>query len=239
MNNKYSFNLEIGDFKELKGNAVIYWTVKNASESDSIQLLAINFVISVFPLDDNLVTATFPPIGFQDRNEFMLYVRQSRCDLIYAGEMKMKKEKDYLENLPDEEYYQLNKILNDYLDLYRDKMDNLPLNISLKEKIYLLKKMVKHYRNSLSQRNKNIHTPVNISRIRNIILSLKHSFNPFDLENFYELISQNGETVDKLLDLYSEKFIAIHYEDYETAGKLTEDIEIYSEKIKHSKKELE
>ena len=131
------FQLEIGNFQNLKGNAVVYWTVSDPEKklNPPIQILAVNFAISIFPLDYNLVTATFPPVAFENREEFMLYIRHAQCDLIYAGEFSIKKEMENLKNLPDKEYYLLNSILDSYLTLFREKLDHLILSLSLKENL--------------------------------------------------------------------------------------------------------
>lgn len=234
-----SLNLEIGSLNNLKGNAVIYWNVKpTASEHNTqVKILAINFVISVFPLEDNLVTATFPPVGFKDRDEFMLYIKQANCDLVFAGDISIKSEIDFLKNLPDNEYHALNQIINEYLEFYREKMDNIVLNLSLKEKLYLLKKLVETYRHGMNRKKSFIQYPVTKKRIRKIIVDLKKHFNPFDLELFNETIFVSGKTADKLTELYLEKFIAVHYEDYERASLLNADIEKYQEKLSRSKKD--
>jgi hypothetical protein len=234
------FNLEIGNLTNLKGNAVIYWAVKNQSankdedlkgNSPQLKILAINFVISVFPMDENLITATFPPIGFEEREEFMLYIKQSNSDLINAGELALKKELDYMKSLPDAEYYQLNKIINEYLEIYREKIDHIGLNISLKEKIFLLKRLIKQLRVEMNHKKSFIKVPINNGRMRKLIMDLKNYFNPFDIEKFNEIIYIKGKTADKILELYLEKFISIHYEDYEKASQLTAEIEKSEKKL--------
>ena len=69
-------------------------------------------------------------------------------------------------------------------------------------------------------------------RIRKIIVDLKKNFNPFDLENFYELLQLKGIIADEAVELYLKKFIAIHYEDYETAQELTLEIEKAKNQLK-------
>jgi len=232
-----SLNLEIGSLSNLKGNAVIYWNVKNSNTDpkNNIKILAINFVISVFPLEDNLVTATFPPVAFKDRDEFMLYIKQANSDLVYAGEITFKRDIDYLKNLPDNEYYALNHIINEYLEFYREKMDNIVLNLSLKEKLYLLKKLVETSRNAMHRKKGFVQFPATKKRIRKIIVDLKKNFNPFDLESFNELIFTSGKMVDKIVELYLEKLIAIHYEDYEKAALLNSEIEKFQLKLSRKK----
>ncbi len=229
-----NLSLEIGNLNDLAGNAVVYWNVSpsdNNKNKDIINILAVNFVISVFPFDDNLVTATFPPVGFEDREEFMLYIKQSQCDLIYAGEISLDNDIEDFKNLPDKEYYVLNRILNEYMEFYREKVDNVISNLSLKEKIYLLKKLITNFRNVLKTKNRNIKIPINMNRIRRLILDLKKHFNPFDLENFNSIVPIKGETADILVNLYFEKFISIYYEDYEKASQVTSEIEKYQQKL--------
>lgn len=240
-----SFQLEIGSLHNLKGNAVIYWNVNQnsfneESDEESIHILAVNFVISIFPLDDNLVTATFPPVGFKDREEFMLYIRHSQCDLIFAGELSLNKDADYQRNLPDEQYYILNRILNSYLEFYRENMDGLILSMSLKEQLYLLKKLIINFRaalNNKENKEKRVQIPVNFNRIRKLIINLKQHFSPFDVENFQELITIPGKQINKTVELYLEKFISIHYEDYEKASTLTQQIEKARLKMENKKKQ--
>jgi len=229
---KAQLQLEIGNIQNLKGNAVIYWIVSDSERklNPPMKILAVNFAISIFPLDDNLVTATFPPVGFEERDEFMLYIRQSQCDLIYAGEFSIKKNMEDLKSLPDSEYYLLNQLLDAYLNHFREKMDHLVLNLSLKEKLFFLKKLVSHFRENL--RGKKSKTVIQPERIRKIIVDLKKNFNPFDLENFYELLQLKGIIADEAVELYLKKFIAIHYEDYETAQELTLEIEKAKNQLK-------
>lgn len=234
-----NFALEIGDIKDLKGNAVVYWNVKQKTAEENapekakpvINLLAVNFVISVFPFDDNLVTATFPPVGFEDREEFMLYIKQSKCDLIYAGDIAFNKDLEDFKNLPDEEYFVLNKNLEEYMERYRERLDNIVIGLSLKEKIYLLKKMVISFRNAMKSKSKTIKIPVNINRIRKLITDMKQYYNPFDLENFNSVIPMKGKSADKMVQLYFQKFISIFYEDYESASEINTEIEKLQEKM--------
>lgn len=228
------FQLEIGSFQNLKGNAVVYWTVSDPEKklNPPIQILAVNFAISIFPLDYNLVTATFPPVAFENREEFMLYIRHAQCDLISAGEFSIKKEMNNLKNLPDKEYYLLNSILDSYLTLFREKLDHLILSLSLKEKIFFLKKLVSNFRENLKIKEGNKKNEMNAKRIRKIVVDLKKHFNPFELEDFYETLLMKGKTAETLTHLYLKKMIAIHYEDYEEAQSLTSQIKKTQDKIK-------
>ena len=227
------FNLEIGNTSQLSGNAVIYWEIINKENkiNPSINFIAVNFVVSVFMLDDNLITATFPPVGFQDREEFMLYIRQSRCDLIYAGEITLKNDADYLKNLPDNEYFTLNKIIDHYLALYREKIETVVLNLSLKEKIYMLKKMLINIRKDMSSRSKKIKIPVNRGKLMKLLNDMKNYFNPLDVEIIMELLPIKGKTAERAVFLYVDKFISIFYENYEETQKITDEIEKIQKKL--------
>jgi hypothetical protein len=107
--------------------------------------------------------------------------------------------------------------------------------MSLKEKLYLLKKLIHNFRKSLSKDKQIVQIPVNMKRIRKIILDLKKHFNPFELENLNQAIVIPGTTADKIIDLYLEKLIAIHYEDYEKAAQLSTKIETYQQKLENQK----
>lgn len=232
-----SFNIEIGDITNLSGNAVIYWKVENTETNTNppIEILAINFVISVFLLDDNLVTATFPPVAFHDRDEFMLYVKQAHADLIYAGEITLKKDIDYLKTLPDKEYYTLNRLIDKYLEYYRTKIDMPILNLSLKEKIYLLKKLTESARKKINQQKNFIKIPINKGRIQKLAENLKNYFPATDIDHFLNLYPLHGKTIDTILSLYIDKFIAIYYEDYEKAKDITKEIAFFEKKIMQTK----
>jgi hypothetical protein len=247
MNHKNSFQLEIGSLDNLKGNAVVYW---NNSSSSQENILAINFCVSVFPFDDNLVVSTFPLTVFSLREEFMLYIVQSQCDLITMGESFLDLADDFY-TLNKEQYQNLNRTIEIYLEFYRNNLIEKSYTLNIEGRFTLLLKLVEQFFQNMNKEKK---APLLYERSENkdlikdpnfnssYLLSLKKRILKF-INKLFEnsLISYNdGEMLihlieslkkgeiqkEELIRLYLKKFQALVREEYEILGKINKEIEI-------------
>jgi ribosomal protein S17E len=222
-----------GDSENLMGNAVVYWDVegKNAFAPDS-KIIGTNFVISALPLEDKLFTATFPPITFKNYEEFISRLINVNCDIIYAGKVRFPpKEKDF-KNFIKKETLKFNKIIEEYTEKYKVKFDFNPSKLSEKEKIYLLENLSKKIRNAVKDgKYINGNTDSKPSKLLKLIRNIKKDYTKYDVDNFINILYLPGDEIDNLTELYTKKFLAIYYEDYENAKSIAEEISIIESKI--------
>lgn len=222
-----------GDSNNLMGNAVVYWDVEGVNAiAPNSKIIASNFIISALPLEDKLFTATFPPVTFKDYDEFMSKLINVNCDIIYAGKVRFPaKEKDF-KNFIKKETVKLNKIIEEYTEKYKVKFDFNPDKLSEKEKIYLLEDLSKEIRNAVKKgKYINGNTDSKPSKILKLVRNIKKDYTKYDVDNFINILYLQGEEIDDLAKLYTKKFLAIYYEDYENAKSLAEEISIIESKI--------
>lgn len=215
-----------GNSENLSGNAVIYWEVEGENIfSPNSKIIAENFVISAIQLDEKLFTATFPPIFFKDYDELITRLVNINCDIIYGGKMKFPTNNKELEKYIKKEIFQVNKIIESYTEKYKIKFNFNPINLSEKEKIYLLNNLSKKIRNAINK-GKYIDgsTDSKPSKMLKLIKNLKHDYKKYDIDSFINILYIPGKNNDKLTNLYTKKFLAIYYEDYENAKALSEKI---------------
>jgi len=216
-----------GDNENLKGNAVIYWEVEgeNLVAPDS-KIIAINIIVSAIPLDDKLFTATFPPVSFRDNDELMSKLVNVDCDIIYGGKVMFPTiEADYKRFIKGESI-RLNKIIEEYTDKYKVKFNFEPSKLSEKEQIYLLDDLSKKIRVSIKEgKYINGDSDSKPAKILRLIKNIKNNYKKYDMDSFLNILYIPGEAIDKLTSLYTKKFLAIFYEDYEEAQTISEEIQ--------------
>jgi hypothetical protein len=226
--------LERGNSENLVGNAVVYWDVEGENYlNPGSRIIASNFVISAIPLEDKLFTATFPPISFKNHDDFMAHLVNVHCDIIYGGKLKFPPKESDFKKFLKHETVKYNKIIEEYTDKYKLKFDFDPSRLSEKEQLYLLEDLSKKIRISVAE-GKYIDGDIdsNPTKVLKIIKNLKNKFDKYDIDNFINFLYQPGEDIDNLTNLYTKKFLAIYYEDYENAKDLSEQIKNIETHIK-------
>ncbi len=215
-----------GNSENLIGNAVVYWDVEGENYLNPGSLIiASNFVISAIPLEDKLFTATFPPISFRDYDDFITHLVSVHCDIIYGGKVKFPPREIDFKRFLKQETSKYNKIIEEYTDKYKLKFDFDPGRLSEKEQLYLLEDLSKKIRISVSKgKYINGDSDSNPTKVLKIIKNLKNKYDKYDIDNFINFLYQPGKDMDNLTILYTKKFLAIYYEDYENAKNLSDRI---------------
>lgn len=209
-----------GKITNLTGNVIIYWDIirnEKDRKDANYKVLAINFIVSAIPIEDKILTTSFPPIPFRDFDEILEKIQNTNCDIIHGGKMEFPKNNQNLENFYKNQFNHYNKIIEFYISLYKEKFNFSINKLSEEDRISLLSDLVKKSRQEkkISKSKKMIFT----SKIQRIISSLKKS-DKYDFGFFLSILFEKGKKVDTLLDLYIQKYVAIFYERYEEAQKL-------------------
>jgi hypothetical protein len=227
---KVAFKLVQGDTENLTGNCVVYWQVKGDNVfSPGSKIIAANFTISALPLEDKLLTATFPPISFLDFDEMTEKIININCDIIEGGAIEFPEKETDFKKFYKQQFYKYNKIIQEYSDKFKDKFDFKPEFLDEKESIYMLRKMLRKVRNNLSEKEVDIDSKG--IRIKKLIDDIQTRYSKYDVQKIYRLLYKPGEEIDILTELYINKFLSIYDEDYEKAVEFSKEIEQLEKKI--------
>ncbi len=213
-----------GDIENLTGNCVVYWKIDGENLfSPGAKIIAANFTISALPLEDKLLTATFPPIAFEDEDVLFEKTANIKCDIIEAGTITFPKKDVEFRRFYKQQFYKYNKIIQEYSEKFKDKFDFKPEFFGEKESLYTLRKMLRKLRKSLSEKAEIEITSKNY-KVKKLIENIKQKYEKYDVQNVYKIIYQPGKMIDELTELYVNKFLSIYEEDYEKADELTQKI---------------
>jgi hypothetical protein len=229
-----ALNIIQGNIENLTGNCVVFWHIEGDNVfSPGHQIVAANFTISALPLEDKLLTATFPPIAFKDFDDLTEKLANIACDIIDGGTVSFPKKDFEFKRFYKQQFSKYNKIIQTYSEKYKDKFDFKPDIYGEKESLYMLRKMLRKTRNMLSG-ELDPDTPKNF-RIKKLIDNIQNKYTKYDVENIYRLVYVPGEEVDKLTELYINKYISIFEEDYEKANEYNREIQNLEKKMPGAK----
>ncbi len=211
--------LRRGDIENLTGNAVVYWDVIGSNSiAPDHDVFAINFVVSSLPLDKKLLTATFPPIPYKSHEDLFEKLATVYCDIIYGGLLEFPPDQETLNKFYKNEFEKYNKVIEEYVEAYKEKFNFLLERLSEIEKLKLLQKMVPKARVELNEtvnEKKNDFTTKTMELIEDF-----QNDNKYDMYKLKELLFMPGKVGDLLVNLYIKKFLAIYNEEYENASRL-------------------
>ena len=226
-----AFKLIQGEMDNLSGNCVVYWKVKGENVfAPGNKIIAANFTISALPLEDKLLTATFPPISFFDFDEMNEKIVNSNCDIIEGGIIEFPEKEAEFKRFYKQQFYKYNKIIQEYSDQFKEKFDFKPESLGEKESIYMLRKMLRKVRDNLnSEREPDVDTKSH--RIKKLMDDIQARYAKYDVHKISQILYRPGEEIDMLTELYINKFLSIYDEDYEKAVEFTREIEELEKKI--------
>ncbi|MDH4129691.1 MAG: hypothetical protein OEV44_13100 [Spirochaetota bacterium] len=214
--------LRRGNIDDLSGNAVVYWEVVGENKvAPGFSIFAINFVVSSIPLENKLLTATFPPVPFRDYEELLDKCFGIKCDVLYGGNIVFPDGDEGFNKFYKSEFAKFNKTVEEYVDIYKEKFNFSIERLSERDKLYMLKDLSQKAR--IDVREKNNSKRLNSTKIKQIIDDLQYE-RKYDISNFQSILHLPGEIGDQLVTLYTEKFLAIFHEDYENANILKREI---------------
>lgn len=222
-----------GNSENLTGNAVVYWDVEGDNLiSPNSKIITINFVISAVPLEDKFFTATFPPIMFKDYDDFMAKMVNVSCDIIHGGGVTFPRSDRDFRRFVKGESIKFNKIMEEYTEKYKLKFNFNPSQLSEKEQLYLLDDLSRKIRISLGEgRYEEGDTDSKPTKLMKLVRNIKNKYKKYDIDNLINILYTPGDRLDSLTELYTKKFLAIYYEDYENAENLTKEIEKLEEEL--------
>jgi len=219
-----AFKLIQGDYENLSGNCVVYWTVDGENLfSPGSKIIATNFTVSALPLEDKLLTATFPPIAFDDFETLIEKLIHINCDVIDGGSIKFPDDDLDFKRFYKQQFIKYNRIIQDYTSKYKEKFDFKPELFTEKELLYMLKRMIRKVRREISD-GQNADYLTKSYRFKKLVQNLESNFRKYDIEDISKILYLPGEKIDTLTDLYMDKYISIYYEDYEKANELNRQI---------------
>ncbi len=211
-----------GDKDELSGNAVVYWDVEGENFlNPGHEIIAVNFTISVLPVDDKFLTATFPPVTLTTYNDLIESLSKVKCDIIYAGKVTIPEEDAELNKFYKKEFVKFNRLVEEYTKKFKEQISININTLPEKEQLHLLIDMSQKIRSDLEQEKINTKDKDMMLKIINL---LEEKYSKYDLNKFSKYIFKPGEKLNELINLYTKKYLAIYHEEYENAGNLKEKI---------------
>ncbi len=223
--------LRRGELNNLTGNAIVYWEVIGENNiAPGFKVFAINFTVSSLPLDNKLLTATFPPIPFKDLNELTHKLTNVYCDIIYGGELNFPVDQETFSQFYKNEFAKFNKIIEEYVEIYKEKFNFTITQLSEKEKLKLLKDLTDRIRIDIREGGKSKKLFTN--RINQLMNNLRND-EKYEVNRLKDVLFLPGDVADQLVNLYTSKFLAIHDENYEIAIHLKQEITKLEQDIHH------
>ncbi len=210
--------------KNPTGNAIIYWRVTgNTGLLGGAEIIASNFVISPLQAKNEILMVNFPPVVIESFERLVRIVEKNNLDLIKGESIHIPDNvKDfnafYLSQL--EKY---NGIIRDYLIAFREKnAEESPT--SLPRLISQAEDTMKGVR-KLVRRSANVELiSTKIDELREIQDHMNAEMKGYDLTPIISILDKPDLQIDRLVDLYKQKLLAIFLEDYEKAQDLKEEI---------------
>ena len=214
--------LRRGKVDNLTGNAVVYWDIVGENEiAPGYTIFAVNFTVSPLPLDNKLLTATFPPIPYRDFDELFEKLSLVTCDIIYGGELMFPSDQEAITQFYKSEFAKYNKVIEEYVDLYKERFNLSVNNLTEIERLDLLKEMSKKVRIEIREGAESKKMGGK-KKIIELIKTLESS--KYDVKQFQKVLFIPGDVADQLVSLYTKKFFAIYNEKYEDASQIKDEI---------------
>ena len=214
--------LRRGDRENLVGNAIVYWDVVGDNViAPGFSVFAINFTVSALALENKLLTATFPPIPMKNVDNLFQKLKTIHCDIIYGGELEFPSDQEAFTQFYKNEFSKYNKIIEEYVEAYKEKFDFAINRMSEQEKLIMLRELSNKIRIEIREGSKT--KKIANTKISKLIDDLSDQ-QKYDISNFKAVLFQPGDIEDQLVNLYTNQFLAIYHEDYENASHIKQEI---------------
>lgn len=217
--------MENGDIENPTGNAVIYWRIKgNNKMFKNSEIIASNFVISPLQFKNETLMVNFPPVLIESYAKLMAIVETNNIDLIKGGELFIDDNIQNFSKFYKKHIEKYNGIIQQYLIAYKEKNEKHAVTMSLPKLINQAGELMETVRRLVKNEERKGEISGKISELREIQQHLNSEMKGFDLNNIIHVIDKPDMTVDRLVNLYKQKFLAIFLEDYEKADSLKREI---------------
>ncbi len=219
--------IEYGDINNPTGNAIIFWRIKGDNKlfKDS-KILASNFVVSVLQLKNETLVVNFPPVLIESYENLYKIAEANNIDLIRGDDIIIPKDTTNFNTFYKKQISKYNSIIQEYLLAYKEK--NIPIETdkekSLPQLINLAGETMESVRKLVKIKGRGDIIQVKIKMLEEIQENLNREMRGFDLTNIIHIIDNPDTMIDRLVDLYKKKFLAIFLENYEQADILKKEI---------------
>ncbi len=228
----YRMIFEYGDSDNPTGNAIIYWRLEGKTEVlENAEIVASNFVISPLQYKNETLMVNFPPVLIETHEELLSLVRDNKIDLIRGEDIKVPDEVKDIYKFYKKQIKKYNGVLQQYLLAYKQKNSVNVSLMSLPQLIGRADSLMRGVRKMVRKGLEKERIIEEVGKLREIQHYFDHEMKGFDLDRIINVIDRPDGDIDQLIDLYSQKFIAIFLEDYEKAITLKGEIERLEENI--------
>jgi hypothetical protein len=218
--------LEFGDRENPTGNAIIYWRLKgNRKIFDDAEIVASNFVISPLQNKNETLMVNFPPVLLESQDELFAIVENNNIDLIRGSDIVVPEEVNDFYKFYKKQIKKYNSILQEYLLAYKEKKRVNVSMMSLPQLINQADAIMRRIRRLVRKGSEQERIKEEIDKLREIQHYFDMEMKGFDLKGIIHILDRPSMTVDQLVDLYKQKFLAIFLEDYEKASALKSEIQ--------------
>jgi len=217
--------IEYGDINNPTGNAIIFWRIKGDNKffKDS-KILASNFVISVLQLKNETLVVNFPPVLMESYEHLYKIAEANNIDLIRGDDIIIPSDTTNFNTFYKKQISKYNSIIQEYLLAYKEKNNPTEKEKSLPQLINLAGETMESVRKLVKIKGKSDTIQVKIKMLEGIQENLNREMRGFDLTNIIHIIDNPDTMIDRLVDLYKKKFLAIFLENYEQADILKQEI---------------
>lgn len=232
-----NYKLEYGNTEVPTGNVLAYWKLTAVNpEEQVVKYVVSNFIVSPIMFNRNTVAATFPPVVYEDKKDFFEMARRGGLDVILVDEITIPEDSFDFTAFFKQQLIRFNEIVTAYSRSYaewlKDKDEPVISDVDEHDGLVKMNRLAEKVRDAyLVKRNKELAKKTAL-QIREIANKLNAPNYKYDIENLISVLNVPDDLVDRLTELYFEKFFAIYMEQYEDAARLKEEISRLLNRIK-------
>jgi len=217
--------IEQGNIHSPSGNAIIYWRIKgNKKVFNNAEIIASNFVISPLQFRNETLMVNFPPVLIESYEKLIEIAETNDIDVLKGGDIFVPEDMDDFIKFYKSQIERHNSIIQEYLLAYQEKNSNSIATMSLPQLINRTGELMEGVRKLVKDKNKKGLIEDRINKLKGIQKYLNSQMKGFDLAGIIRIIDKPDDAIDRLVDLYKQKFLAIFLEDYERADYLKKEI---------------
>jgi len=224
--------MEKGNINNPTGNAIIYWKIKgNNKLFKGTEIIASNFIISPLLYNSETLMINLPPVLIENYDKLLKIAERNNIDLIKGDDIIIPDNPLDFTSFYKKHIKKYNTIIQEYLIAYKEKNILDSNNMTLPQLINTAGELMESVRNLVKNKDKGDLINRKLEKLKDIEEYLNKEMKGFDLNRIIHIIKNPDVAIDKLVDLYKRKFLAIFLEDYEEAYILKKEINKIEEKL--------
>jgi len=217
--------IEKGDITNPSGNAIIYWRIKgNTALFNNAEIIASNFVISPLHFKNEILMVNFPPVIVESYEKLLEIAENNGIDLIKGEDIYIPDDVVDFSSFYKSQIEKYNSVIQEYLLAYREKNKGGIATLNLPQLLNQAGELMENVRALVKNRAKRELIDKKIARLREIQRYLNSEMRGFDLAGIIRVLDKPNPEVDRLVELYRQKWYAIFLENYEKAEELKKEI---------------